>query len=60
MGDFANHEVVAIEQLEQKMKQLDAVKVTLYCSLHQGKELELYCETCEELICHNCTISQAL
>jgi tripartite motif-containing protein 2/3/tripartite motif-containing protein 71 len=51
--------VVAIEQLEQKVKQLDAVKkVTLYCSLHQGKELELYCETCEELICHNCTINK--
>ena len=57
--DFANHKVVAIEQLEQKVKQLDAVKkVTLYCSLHQGKELELYCETCEELIYHNCTISK--
>ena len=55
-SDFVNHEVVAIEQLEQKVKQLDALKkVTLYCSLHQGKELELYCETCGELICHNCT-----
>ena len=57
--DFANHEVVAIEQLEQKVKQLDALKkVTLYCSLHQGKELELYCETCGELICHNCTVNK--
>ena len=27
-----------------------------YICLHQGKELELYCETCEELIYHNCTI----
>ena len=56
---FAKHEVVALEQLESKVKELDALKkVTLYCSLHQGKELELYCETCEELICHNCTISK--
>ena len=56
---FAEHEVVALDQLESKMKQLDALKkVTLYCSLHQGKELEIYCETCEELICHNCTISR--
>ena len=53
---FAKHEVVALEQLESKVKELDALKkVTLYCSLHQGKELELYCE---ELICHNCTISK--
>ena len=56
---FAKHEVVAMEQFESKVKQLDALKkVTLYCSLHQGKELEIYCETCEELICHNCTISK--
>ena len=56
---FAKHEVVALEQLESKMKQVDALKkVTLYCSLHEGKELELYCETCEELICHNCTVKK--
>ena len=56
---FAKHEVVAMEQFESKVKQLDALKkVTLYCSLHQGKELELYCETCEELICHNCTVGK--
>ena len=56
---FAKHEVVALEQLESKVTELDALKkVTLYCSLHQGKELELYCETCEELICHNCTVSK--
>ena len=57
--DFARHEVVALEQLESKMKELDALKkVTFYCSLHKGKELEIYCETCEELICHNCTVTK--
>ena len=56
---FSKHEVVALEQLESKMKQVDTLKkVTLYCSLHEGKELELYCETCEELICHNCTVKK--
>ena len=56
---FAKHEVVAMEQFESKMKQLDTLKkVTLYCSLHQGKELEIYCETCEELICHNCIVKK--
>ena len=57
--DFAGHEVVALEQLESKMKELDTLKkVTFYCSLHKGKELEIYCETCEELICHNCTVTK--
>ncbi len=56
---FSKHEVVALDQLENKMKQVDTLKkVTLYCSLHEGKELELYCEICEELICHNCTIKK--
>ena len=30
----------------------------LYCSLHEGKKLKLYCETCEELICTNCTVKK--
>ena len=56
---FSNHEVVPLEDFEKKVKQLDALKrVTLYCSLHQGKQLELYCETCEELICHNCIVKK--
>ena len=56
---FSKHEVVGIDEFEKKVKQLDALKkVTLYCSLHQGKELELYCESCEELICHNCTVKK--
>ena len=58
-GMFAEHEVVPLDQFEKKAKQLDYLKkVTLYCSLHEGKELELYCETCEELICHNCTVKK--
>ena len=56
---FSKHEVVPLEEFEKKVKQLNALKrVTLYCSLHQGKELELYCETCEELICHNCIVKK--
>ena len=56
---FVEHEVVGLDEFEKKVKQLDALKkVALYCSLHQGKELELYCESCEELICHNCTVKK--
>ena len=56
---LSKHEVVPLDEFEKKVKQLDALKkMTLYCSLHQGKELELYCETCEELICHNCIVKK--
>ena len=56
---FSKHEVVSLEQLESKIKQLDSLKkLTLYCSLHEGKALDLYCETCDELICLHCTIKK--
>ncbi len=32
--------------------QIPSKKTTHYCSEHAGKELELYCETCNELICY--------
>ena len=31
-------------------------KVTPYCSVHRDKELELFCETCGELICFHCLL----
>ena len=56
---LAKHEVVGLDEFEKRVKQLNALKkVTLYCSLHQSKELELYCETCEELICLLCTVKK--
>ena len=30
---------------------------TLYCASHEGRELELYCESCEQLICLQCSIT---
>ena len=58
--EFSMHEVVSMEQIQSNVKQLVPPKkdVILYCSLHPGKELELYCETCGELICHNCTVKK--
>ena len=29
---------------------------TIYCSEHDQREVELFCETCEELICYKCAI----
>ena len=57
--EYTEHEIVALEQFENKLKQLDSLKkVTLYCSLYKSKELDLYCKTCGELICLNCTINK--
>ncbi len=32
-------------------------KTTHYCSEHADRELELYCETCDELICMKCVLN---
>ena len=57
--ELSKHEVVSIEQIQNDVKQLvPPKKATLNCALHEGKELELYCETCEELICLRCTIKK--
>ena len=58
--EFSSHEVVGIEEIEGNMKQLVPPKkaVTLFCSLHKGMKLDLYCETCNELICLHCTVQK--
>lgn len=55
--------VVGLQSTFQINKLLDIVhehkKVkdnTLFCPEHHQRELELYCETCEKLICFQCTI----
>ena len=51
------HEVITIDQLEGDVAQLvPPKKKALFCSKHPTKELNLYCETCKELVCHDCTV----
>ena len=57
--ELSKHEVVSIGQIQSNVKQLvPPKKVTLYCSLHEGMKLDLYCETCGELICFHCTVKK--
>ena len=57
--ELSKHEVVNMEQIQTSVKQLvPPKKVTLYCSQHKGMKLDLYCETCGELICLHCTINK--
>ena len=57
--ELSKHEVVSLEQIQSNVKQLvPPKKVTLYCSQHEGMKLDLYCETCGELICLHCTVNK--
>ena len=50
---FQTNQLLEILDQHEKVKQ-----DILYCQQHQNQELVLYCETCEELICLQCTIQE--
>ena len=55
--ELSSHEVVTIDQLRGDVARLvPPKKKAMFCSKHPTKELELYCETCEELICQHCIV----
>ena len=55
--EFTSHEVITLDQLEGDVARLvPPKKKVMFCSKHPTKELDLYCETCEELICQHCTV----
>ena len=54
--EFKGHEVVSMEKVEGDLIRLvSPKKVTPRCTKH-NKNLKLYCESCEELICRDCTV----
>ena len=54
---LSSHEVITLDQLEEDVAQLvPPNKKVLFCSKHLSKELDLYCETCEQLACQHCIV----
>ena len=55
--ELSSHEVITLNQLEGDVVQLvPPKKKVIFCSKHPTRELDLYCETCEELVCRDCTV----
>ena len=55
--ELSTHKVISLEQLKSDATEMvTPTKKTLYCSKHQGKELDLFCETDQELICRDCIV----
>ena len=52
-----DHTVISLDEVARTAFQLPSIKpeVTMKCSSH-GKSLKIYCETCHDLICSNCTV----
>lgn len=57
---FIGHRVVSLDDLENdpaKVKALSAAcEVWSYCPKHHDEKLKLYCDTCQEFICCDCTV----
>ena len=54
---FSTHKVISLEQLKNEATEMvPPTRKILYCSKHPGKELDLFCETDQELICQHCIV----
>ena len=55
--DFAGHKIVGMnEVLADATKLLPTKKQVPRCKKHSSMELKIYCESCSELICSDCTV----
>ena len=55
--DFSSHEVISLATLTEDVSAMvSPLKKTVYCSKHVEKEADLYCDTCDELICRDCIV----
>ena len=55
--EFSSHELVGIDQItKDATNMVPPVQKSLKCSKHPTKELDLYCETCKEVICQYCVL----
>ena len=55
--EYRTHKVIILELLKSDaLEMAPTAKKALYCSKHPEKELDLFCETDQELICRDCIV----
>ncbi len=56
--DFSDHQIVTLQEVLADATRLMPLKKekVLHCQKHADNALKIYCETCNELICSDCTI----
>ena len=55
--EFASHDVVDMDRVKgDALKCVPLKKVIQFCPKHGDQQLRLYCDTCDDLICHDCTV----
>ena len=53
---YSDHVVVKIEQLGDDKPVRVKTPKPMKCKIHREEQLKIYCFTCEELICRDCTV----
>ena len=55
--EYSSHEIATIEAIQSEAaKLLPPKRVTMNCQKHPSEQLKIYCETCEQLVCRDCTV----
>ena len=56
--EFTAHNIVSVGDVRSEAASLTPVKkkTVMRCEKHSQKKLKIYCETCRELICSDCTV----
>ena len=55
--EYSSHEIATIEEIQSEAaKLLPPKRVTMNCQKHPSEQLKIYCETCEQLVCRDCTV----
>ena len=55
--EFQGHEISSLDEVQETASKMVAPKkVSSMCSKHTTEPIKIYCETCNELICRDCTV----
>ena len=55
--EMQSHEISSLYEVQQKpSKIVTRKKESMLCPRHPTNPIDIYCETCEELICRDCTV----
>ena len=55
--EFQGHEISTLDEVQETAsKMVTPKKVSSVCSKHATEPIKIYCETCDELICRDCTV----
>ena len=55
--ELQGHEITSLDEVQETAsKMVTPKKVGSMCSKHMTEPIKIYCETCDELICRDCTV----